>query len=542
MLTLAASGAASVRPLIIFEPQDGLIITYPREVDRVTASSRMSFLGAADPASPLYINGGETAMTAKGFFTAFVELEIGENIFIVQNGENEEEIIITREPPGEWTPPETEWFDFEVYGVALNDLTSRFANLNDDLYARTPLAAGTTFRILAEHGDFYIIEDDTAVFKSAVSQLDYSLPPKILSGGELSVSSDGVSVSFGANENPLYEVELDGDRAILTVYADNYEGAEKPVPSLQPDGKHVTGIALNTDEKPLVFEFTFAVNPVGFTVEFVNNTMLVNFRFGAASLSRAAVLLDAGHGGGDPGALGPPGEFGAMEKDFNLYVAGAARDYLEALGMNVIFIRDVDERIEIMDRMAHFALLPDISVSIHANSAGLSTDFSTVAGPLMYYTLDLSERVADDMIRIIAEETGNEYAPPKRQNFAMARYTGAPSMLFEMGFLCNPEEYEILLDTRYLERMGIAVGMAVEQYLTGFVTEITDEPPLVGDAHPGVPESDAPEPTPEAVITMTFPDYAFTYALIRYALFLGAAILLGAGLMLYGLIKQKNKT
>ena len=50
-------------------------------------------------------------------------------------------------------------------------------------------------------------------------------------------------------------------------------------------------------------------------------------------------------------------------------------------------------------------------------------------------------------------------------NFAMSRYTGAPSMLFEMGFMCNPAEYELLINADYLDNMGIALGKSIEKYL-----------------------------------------------------------------------------
>jgi hypothetical protein len=168
-----------------------------------------------------------------------------------------------------------------------------------------------------------------------------------------------------------------------------------------------------------------------------------------------------------------------MEKDFNLYVAEIARDYLENLGVNVIFLRDRDVAVNIFDRVEYFAHEPDIVVSVHANSMPLSADFSRGFGPLMFYTLDHSEQAADDMIRLIISEMVNFLGtdtlftslpdgaslPHRRQNFAMARYTGGPSMLFEMGFLCNPEEYELLLNIGYLDRMGEALGRAIAQWI-----------------------------------------------------------------------------
>jgi N-acetylmuramoyl-L-alanine amidase len=443
-----------------YEQPGILIITHPEARFRETSAPRMSILGAADTSAPLYMNGEPLMTTDMGFFTAYVELEIGENEFTFVNGGYIETIIITRNEivPGDWTPPVTEYYSFIQYGATEYTNISRFAELDDDRHMRTPLARLTTFRVLGEHGDFYIIEDGTAVFKSNVYLLDYARPPVIMTNERVVTHERGVFVSYEVNEYPLYEVELADDKrsAILTVYASEI---------------------LNR-------EFAFREPVIGFSVRFEGGLMNIDFRFPPRSLEGAVVLLDAGHGGSDPGALGPPSEFGPMEKDFNLYVARVARDYLEALGVTVIFIRPDDVRVDIFERMEYFTThSPDIAVSVHANSMPLSSDFSSMRGPLMFITVDLSERAAGEMLRLIAAETGNEYMPPVRQNFAMARYTGGPSMLFEMGFLCNPEEYEAMLAPGYLTQMGVSLARAI-------AAQLVDEPPEEEPPPPAMIEYD----------------------------------------------------
>jgi N-acetylmuramoyl-L-alanine amidase len=454
--------SADTRESFIYENPGFLIVTHPEVRFRTTTAENMSLLGAANPEYPLYINGEEYSTTPRGFFSAYKELETGENVFVIENGEDSETLIITRNEPGEWFPPRTEYFTHLQYGSTENTYITRFADLNDDLYMRTPLARGTTFRILAEHGDFYIIEDGTAVLQSNVYMLDYIRAPVRVINEVVTEHERGVDVSYTVNDYPLYEIELNGSTALLTIYA------------------------AETIER----EFTFPERVTGFEVNFHGNTMNIRFRYPPKSLSEAVVLLDAGHGGSDPGALGPPSEFGPMEKHFNLYVARGARDYLEALGVTVVMIRDEDSRIDIFDRIDFFdEVRPDFAVSVHANSMPLSSDFSSAQGPLMFYVMDLSEQAADTVIRRIAAETGNEYneTSARRQNFAMARYTGAPSMLFEMGFLCNPEEYEIMLDTDYLDRMSAALARGIVEQLSMNNELLTTEP--------------EPEPEPEPSVT-----------------------------------------
>ncbi|MCL2077305.1 MAG: N-acetylmuramoyl-L-alanine amidase [Oscillospiraceae bacterium] len=462
--TVAASD--SVRESVTYQNAGLLIITQPGENGRVTSSANISILGASDPDFPLYINGEEVKTTLNGFFTLYAELESGKNVFIFTNGENEETITVIQEPPEPYLPPVTIYFEVPIYGAVENDNISRFADFDDDLKMRTPLARGTIVKIIAERGEFYVIEDETCIFKKDVYMLDRAVPEITVTEGRTQKTDNGVSVLFNVSDNPLYSLELEGEKALLSLYANDQTDSWTGLYSF--DDGYIKQIKKTASYELSIYSFTFEKPPVGYAVGFYDGVMEVEFRYAATSLSEAAVLLDAGHGGTDPGALGPPGEFGPMEKDFNLYVAGVARDYLEQLGVEVTFIREYDEYINIMERIAHFdrGNRFDISVCVHTNSMPLSSDFSSDDGPLMFYTLDLSEKAADDMIRLIASETGNHYRAPKRQNFAMARYTAAPSMLFEMGFMCNPEDYERLLETGYLDLMGEALGKSIELYLT----------------------------------------------------------------------------
>ncbi|MCL2108803.1 MAG: N-acetylmuramoyl-L-alanine amidase [Oscillospiraceae bacterium] len=467
-----------------YEHPGWLIVTHPDPRFRETSAPRMSLLGAADPALPLYINGEQIPTTPNGFFVYYAALEIGDNVIHLLNGDNEDYVTITRlavETGGDDTPwsPTVSEYSSGTFGSTEYDNISRFTDFNDDLYGKTPLVDRTTFAILGEYDEFYVIGDGTMVFKSNVYMLDRIIPPIVLSGGAVTPGSNDVSISFEVSDYPLYDIELQthGDNtATLKIFAPSDESR------LIPDGRYILTadnyhytehFTVNGEPREIgaiVHELSFGRIPVGYLVEFKGGVMTVTFKFSPTALSRAVVLLDAGHGGSDPGALGPPADYGPMEKDFNLHVARLARDYLVARGVTVVFLRDDDVRIDIMDRIAHFHTqaepLPDLVISVHSNSMPLTADFSAVQGPRIYHTLETAEPAATHMISTIAQETGNIFELPIRRNFAMARYTGGPSMLFEMGFLCNPIEYEKMIEPTYINRLGYSLGMAIEQYLT----------------------------------------------------------------------------
>lgn len=400
-----------------FNPDTGFVILshvrdgdhHNGEADIIITSyeDHISLLGACNPRFSLHVNSEEVETTQNGFFALHVELSDGDNLFVFENGEYSTTLTVTLKEPEPYTPAEIIELETETWGITIQNNAGRFYDGDDNNNHGVPLPIGTVFQILAEHGDCYVIEDESYVFKSSV---------EILEEDELADLD-----SFIALEDVTLEL--------------------KPVPEL---------------------------------------------------LSEAVVLIDAGHGGTDPGALGPPGKFGPMEKEFNLYVAEKTRDYLEEQGITVLFPRNSDEHVPVAERVEYFADLdldtpPDLVISVHANSMPMHHDFAAEDGPLMFFTLDHSEDAANEILDYITSQTGHDFTEAIRRNFAMARYTKAPSMLFEMGFLCNPQEYERLLSNDYLDLIGVSLGEGIVQYLLG----LTDD-----DSREGEPAPTPPTPSP----------------------------------------------
>jgi len=178
---------------------------------------------------------------------------------------------------------------------------------------------------------------------------------------------------------------------------------------------------------------------------------------------RKIVIIDAGHGGTDPGAVGydSNGKAVAYESHINLAIAKRTQAKLIQNGIEVIMTRSTDDFITLGDRAEIENLSNcDMFVSIHCNSI----DNAKIAGTQVYYhpssergTL-LAENIYDKLVDI----TG--LAPKKTQNGShlfVIRKTLSPAVLVETAFISNPEDRKYLLSESGQEDIANAIVQGI---------------------------------------------------------------------------------
>lgn len=192
--------------------------------------------------------------------------------------------------------------------------------------------------------------------------------------------------------------------------------------------------------------------------------------------NQLTVILDAGHGDPDGGAVGVSG---VVEKDVNLAIAQKLQEVLEGKGISVIMTRDGDSglqadeadtihemkvsdmnrRLEIMENSD-----ADLFISIHMNSFG----DKTVHGLHVFYDKSHPEakETAEKIQNKIGEVTGAEVHVVKTadEKLFLMKNPPLPSILAECGFLSNPEEEKKLTDEKYQAKIAWAIASAVENY------------------------------------------------------------------------------
>ncbi|MFO7172426.1 MAG: N-acetylmuramoyl-L-alanine amidase family protein [Bacillota bacterium] len=172
------------------------------------------------------------------------------------------------------------------------------------------------------------------------------------------------------------------------------------------------------------------------------------------------IWVDPGHGGHDPGALGPSG---SQEKQVNLAVALRLRELLTQAGAQVQVTRQDDRFVELRARIQGAnAAQADIFVSIHANSAGSPQ----AAGIETYYWDNHPEsaRLAQAIHRHLIEELGLRDRGVKKNDYLVLREARMPAVLVELGFISNPEEERLLTDPSFQQRAAIAIQKGIFDY------------------------------------------------------------------------------
>ena len=188
------------------------------------------------------------------------------------------------------------------------------------------------------------------------------------------------------------------------------------------------------------------------------------------------VVVDAGHGAPDGGAVGVNG---TVEKDVNLAISQRLREVLEARGVRVVMTRDGDNglwtendktirQMKVTDMHKRRDIMEnsdaDLFLSIHLNSFA----DSRVNGLHIFYSKNHGEieELAESIQDKIAGVTGAETHAVKTadESLFLMKNPPIPAILVECGFISNPDEEAKLNDEEYQAKIAWAVANSVADY------------------------------------------------------------------------------
>ena len=206
-------------------------------------------------------------------------------------------------------------------------------------------------------------------------------------------------------------------------------------------------------------------------------------RFPEPDRSLPMIVIDAGHGGHDSGAV----ENGLREKDLTLDTALKLERCLREAGFPVVMTRRDDRFLELFDRAAianKFTRALFVSIHFNDNTTqsgdGVETFYAQKKAPFSDNGWSVAGMFKDEAAATTPPDTGETFARAiqssivedlgvtdrgaKPRQLAVVRLTRCPAVLVEGGFLNNPKEARLLAEDLYRERLASSSARGVQRY------------------------------------------------------------------------------
>lgn len=176
----------------------------------------------------------------------------------------------------------------------------------------------------------------------------------------------------------------------------------------------------------------------------------------------SVVVIDPGHGGADPGAVGIGG---IQEKRVVLDVSTQVTNILRKRGMNAVMTRTSDREVDLPPRVSKAeGLRAKVFVSIHANAISLSRP--DINGLETYYYVT-GYRLARSIHTSIRNKVSVGDRGIRQARFYVLRKTSMPAVLVELGFLTGSTDAAKLRTAAHRQRLAEAIADGITRYLQG---------------------------------------------------------------------------
>ncbi|MCF4965949.1 N-acetylmuramoyl-L-alanine amidase [Nostoc sp. CMAA1605] len=181
-------------------------------------------------------------------------------------------------------------------------------------------------------------------------------------------------------------------------------------------------------------------------------------------LSGIKILLDPGHGGKESGAAGPTGY---LEKDVNLIVSRLLQEELVKRGATVVMTREDDRDVSLPERQAIINReLPAIALSIHYNSLPDNGDAENTQGVGTFWYNTQAHSLAVFMHNYLVQKLGRPSYGVFWNNLALTRPATAPSVLLELGFMSNPNEFEWVTNSQEQKKLANTLADGITEWFS----------------------------------------------------------------------------
>ncbi|MFD2672974.1 N-acetylmuramoyl-L-alanine amidase [Marinicrinis sediminis] len=291
-----------------------------------------------------------------------------------------------------------------------------------------------------------LVPDDLITGTVEVSQIQ-------ISGAKISIqTSKSTIVSHSELQDPN-RIVLDFEDARLTGDLNSGKGGGE----LILDHTYIQKIRFAQNDADIVRVVFDMKKPASYQIQSVEAGKRTEISF---SEKRYKIVLDAGHGGKDSGAVGLDGRY---EKDFNLSVAKKIAALMEKEDqLEVVMTRKDDTFMELTARgeMAN-KVGADLFISIHGNNFS----DSKISGIETYYWHRESFAFATLLHNNIVKASGLPDRNLRRNDWRVIKTAKMPGVLLELGYMSNAKDHALMWSEEYQNKVAKAITDGVKAYL-----------------------------------------------------------------------------
>ncbi|MBO6273713.1 N-acetylmuramoyl-L-alanine amidase [bacterium] len=443
--------------VLFFNPAYSMKITHPENQYMTVSEDGIFFSGKIEKYEKVYIDGVAIKPEKTGAFSYSVPLKVGENIFAVQKKDfffktETLKYIITRINKA----------DEENHNKFIEQEKCYYETTRDNVVLRsTPIDAGMNRMGYLPKGTKVFSDGRKNEFSRIyLSENNYGW---VMSKDLISVNLEDRNKYVPQNFISYDCIKSDKNTTYTITLSDNV-----PYSAVVEDNKlFVTVYNLDNSNEIFTKEYPLDKFP-RYSVCMQNGILYITFKKlsfdkNTYSNKKVKIVIDAGHGGKEAGAIGCLGD---KEKLINLEVALKLKAILEQHKFNVYLTREIDKFLSLEDRVKYAqdknAL---IFISIHMNSVPISSDPNLDKGTVVFYFNPQSKNLAKEISSSVSKDLKIKDNGATQASFAVIRPTEYIGVLAELAYLVNPKDVAVYRNKKFVQTSAMAIYNGLVNYI-----------------------------------------------------------------------------
>jgi N-acetylmuramoyl-L-alanine amidase len=328
----------------------------------------------------------------------------------------------------------------------------------------TPLPKGTMASVTGIEGEWLRLDYGGWIKREETRSLPNNIPPKSIIRGINYRQIEGVTeITFPLQVPAPVSVQQGEKTLILTLYNTT---AQTDTIKLNDDPiiKRLDWQQIAPEQIQYIFNLK-SEQQWGYDLKYQGTSLILSLRHppqNLTSLQGIKILIDPGHGGAETGSSGPNGY---TEKEVNLVVSKLLEQQLIDRGAAVYMTRQEDKDLSLEERVdAIDKIKPTIALSVHYNALPDWGDAINTKGVGIFWyhpqAHDLAVFLHDYLVKKLNRPSYGVFW----NNLALTRPYSTPSLLLELGFMINPDEFDWISNPQEQEKLAQTLADGIVEW------------------------------------------------------------------------------